>query len=468
MLINAPNASGAAGTGNIAAFPGMAAVTLATRLQRDFGNKLDIRVSDGGIKTAKQIAREISEFRPHAVGIGVLTPTYLEGLKLAQYAYKRHHSRVILGNDHAGFQSEHILNRYDFVDAVAEAEYGEAVISTAVAITTRVKPLGKIDYGSWHFDIGTLNAFLEKTGVLKRLFAETNSSPADRWHLDSGLDTFGFRSSEVTFRKENSRQRWSCTIDGTACFARLLTADHDWRHPVFRYVYPIYFLKPCHSDLYSGESDIPNLDFIKADLPAYSANYNARYGKFHKAPRIPIIVNNVRGCPKFKAPCTYCSIFDLSLRQGAPEFHWKTVEHYNQKYGVNFFFEVGDNFLAFPNYIERLIATRPFDLKAHDIEMEVYGYSRPIARSDRPIQWFGELNVTRVNMGLDSGDDKMLLLLGKGCTVQDNYDAVRRLAAAGISIHASFPLGMLGETPDSLGNTLRFVERISSDFSQTV
>ena len=83
------------------------------------------------------------------------------------------------------------------------------------------------------------------------------------------------------------------------------------------------------------------------------------------------------------------------------------------------------------------------------------------------------LNITRVNLGLDSGDDTMLEFLRKGNTdksgkfrsaSQINYEAVRRLANSEISIHASFPLGILGETKESLNNTIQFIERIVQDF----
>ena len=145
-------------------------------------------------------------------------------------------------------------------------------------------------------------------------------------------------------------------------------------------------------------------------------------------------------------------------------------------YGINFFFEACDSFLTFQRYVKQLVETMPFDPKQRDIEFEVYARANDVVNVPDAVSWLKKLNVTRVNLGLDSGDDNMLKFLRKNnvdkgkvlSPSQINYEAVRRLANVGITIHASFPLGSFGETPQSLGNTIGFIERIARDFGRAI
>jgi len=225
---------------------------------------------------------------------------------------------------------------------------------------------------------------------------------------------------------------------------------------------------------YKAEDDIPNLALIENDLETLARNYNRRYGSFHDSPRRPAVVNNARGCGNGqKNRCVYCSIWDLQLNEGNTEFFWKTVQQYNEKHGINFFFEVSDSFLTFQSYVRKLVETQPFDPKERDIEFEVYARANDVVNMKDSVALLNALNVTRVNLGLDSGDDVMLQYLrkhnkDKNGIIQSpsalNYEAVKRLAGAGMTIHGSFPLGSIGETKRSLENTMQFIERLARDF----
>ena len=165
--------------------------------------------------------------------------------------------------------------------------------------------------------------------------------------------------------------------------------------------------------IYRDEGDIPRIDLMLEDFGKIIENYNRIYGKWHDHRMVPFVINNARGCGMWKAPCMMCSIRDLRLREGKPELFWKAVDHYNKEYGVNFFFEVCDSFLSFPKYVKRLIETMPFDPKERGIEFEVYARANDIVNNGNAISWLKELNVTRVNVGVESGDDRMLGSINK-------------------------------------------------------
>lgn len=399
MLINAPTPENGNAAGNYSAFPALGVVSLGTRLQKDFPG-LEVRVLDGGLRSRDELQREIDSYQPSLLGISILTPTYSEGLALAEYAKLHYHSIIVLGNDHASFFPELILEKRPFVDYVVRAEIGELPLSWIVG-----RELGE-DANVPHSQEGEEKAY---------------------WRASSGIQQKAFQKLRL-------------------------------------------------SQVYREPEDIPNLDLIAEELQIARENYNEKYGHRHNRERTPMIINNVRGCGNGEVRCTYCSIYDLSLNTGSPEFFWKNVDSYHEKHGINFFFEVCDSFLTFQKYIRQLIAAMPFNPRERDIEFEIYARANDVVNARDAITWLTQLNVTRVNLGLDSGDDNMLRFLRKMnkdkkrilSPAQINYEAVKRLAEAGISIHASFPLGSLGETSKSLDNTLAFIEKLANDFGSSI
>lgn len=234
----------------------------------------------------------------------------------------------------------------------------------------------------------------------------------------------------------------------------------------------VAFNRPKLEDLVTGIENTPDLSLINDKLSVYAEEYNKKYGRFHDSARKPVVINNVRGCGNAVSRCLYCSIYDLGLNAGNPQVFWDSVDSQNKNFGVNFFFEVCDSFLSFKKYIKDLVDLKPFDPQKRDIEFEIYARANDVVNIPDSIKWLKDLNVKRVNLGLDSGDDNILNLLRKKnkdkggilSPSQINYGAVKRLSDAGISVHASFPLGALGETKNSLNRTVEFIDQISKDY----
>jgi len=232
---------------------------------------------------------------------------------------------------------------------------------------------------------------------------------------------------------------------------------------------------PSLKDVYKTKKDIPDLAFIKSSYNSYKENYNLAYKKFHDRYILPITFNTARGCKNWTKRCLYCSIYCLKPRWTDVEYFWQVIKEYHNNYGINLFFEVTDEFLAFKEFIKKVIKEKPFDLKRKGIEMQIYARADELIKTPKTtLKILKELNITRVNLGLDSGDNRILKLLRKNLKTRDldpveiNYAAVKFLAENNISIHASFPLGCIGETKQSLNNTLFFIKKICNDFGKHI
>ena len=77
------------------------------------------------------------------------------------------------------------------------------------------------------------------------------------------------------------------------------------------------------------------------------------------------------------------------------------------------------------------------------------------------LEWIKRFKPYQVNIGVESGDDRMLHAMGKGFDSQTAYEKLKLLYEyAGVRIGTLFLIGYPGETEESLRNTLHFIERI--------
>ncbi|MCK4826370.1 radical SAM protein, partial [bacterium] len=65
--------------------------------------------------------------------------------------------------------------------------------------------------------------------------------------------------------------------------------------------------------------------------------------------------------------------------------------------------------------------------------------------------------VRSVTFGIESGSQKVLDAMNKQTTVEQNYEAIRMVRAAGLQCYADLFLGFPGETPDTIKETSDFL-----------
>lgn len=75
--------------------------------------------------------------------------------------------------------------------------------------------------------------------------------------------------------------------------------------------------------------------------------------------------------------------------------------------------------------------------------------TRPDHVNDDELRWMRTLGVTKVQIGIQSLDDQILLLNKRGETVEDTRKAMQLLRLAGFKIHAHWMPNLLGSTPAS-------------------
>jgi len=70
-----------------------------------------------------------------------------------------------------------------------------------------------------------------------------------------------------------------------------------------------------------------------------------------------------------------------------------------------------------------------------------------------------------VAFGIESGDERILMIIKKGITLDQALKAVKAAKKVGMVVLTSFIFGHLGETKDSAQNTIDFAIKLNADIS---
>ena len=121
--------------------------------------------------------------------------------------------------------------------------------------------------------------------------------------------------------------------------------------------------------------------------------------------------------------------------------------------GVSIFYEAFDSMSSAPRWLEELAAAKPDDVG----EPRFFVYTQASETTPRLIDLYRRIGVYRVNMGVESGDSRMLKLLkGPRDSLESNQRAAMLLKEAGMPIYGSLVLGGPDETTESLERTVDF------------
>jgi len=200
---------------------------------------------------------------------------------------------------------------------------------------------------------------------------------------------------------------------------------------------------------------IQNLDELPH--PAYRHFHSGSYELSGKT-YLPIITS--RGCP---FQCTFCLASKMcgkrfrtrSPRKVVDELEWLRDTH-------------GADIIAF--YDDTFTFNIP---RAHEIcdEMTKRKFDLPWdcrTRVDRInpeiLAKMRNANCQLIHFGVESGSQKMLDVMKKGTTVEQNARGIKMAKNAGISVAISVVVGYPGETADMLGQTFNFICKTEPDY----
>lgn len=192
-------------------------------------------------------------------------------------------------------------------------------------------------------------------------------------------------------------------------------------------------------------------------LPPLSA-YRPTPASYRKLPLAVLMTS--RGCPY---GCTFCDrgVFGNYVRAHSPERVLDEIEEALFRYGARELRFFDDTFTLNRKRVVKICEL----ILERGLRFPWTCLTRVNTVDKDLLRLMKEAGCWQVLFGLESGDSRMLKILNKGSSVEQNAQAVRWALEVGLGVRGDFIIGTPGETMESLENTLAFTKRTKLDYA---
>lgn len=215
-----------------------------------------------------------------------------------------------------------------------------------------------------------------------------------------------------------------------------------------------YGLRPSAEDI-----EWPDYSILEADgsLPYFvSEQIDDRFFGHTRGSRAGEKLATVimtKGCV---ARCTFCHRWEKGFRARPVDQVIAHVQQLKDKYNVHFI-DVADENFGGDRELAWELATR---LGQMDIAWRVAGVRTRTVKKESLQHWKANGCVSVV-YGIESGSEKILRVMEKNATVEENINALKWTHEAGLGTVIQLVLGMPGETDETIRETTEFLKQVA-------
>lgn len=204
--------------------------------------------------------------------------------------------------------------------------------------------------------------------------------------------------------------------------------------------------------------DLDTLPFPARHLIPPLSKYHPTPASYRRLPHADLMTS--RGCPSL---CTFCdrAVFGCSYRGRSAENVVAEVEELINSCGVRDIKFFDDTFTLERRRLARILEL--FRERGIDIPWSCLTKVNHVTKE--MLSGMREAGCWQVLFGIESGDPRMLKLLKKGTTVEENERAIRWAKDAGLNVRCDFILGTPGDSLESMEKTVRFAVKMNPDFA---
>lgn len=160
--------------------------------------------------------------------------------------------------------------------------------------------------------------------------------------------------------------------------------------------------------------------------------------------------------------CSFCHRWIKGYRVISLEKVLDTMKYLIDRYNAGFFCISDECFGENKEWLENFIEA----VKPLDILFQVGGARVSIIRKDPSvIQRLREVGLTAIYFGMESGSDKILTIMEKHATRDENLMAAKVCAEAGLYTILQLVIGMPGENDQTINDTIEFIKKATGDLS---
>lgn len=211
------------------------------------------------------------------------------------------------------------------------------------------------------------------------------------------------------------------------------------------------------------QPDLNAIPWVDRELFDYRWETQCNFTPDQRLPSVTMLAG--RGCPY---RCTYCqpaenAVFGRPYRLRSPENVIAELDVLMLRYGFKSITFWDDTFTFSPGWIARFC-----DL------YERAGFGAPIAACSRAdiivnnpemVKRLAAVGLDWFVIGLESGSQRLLDLIHKGTTVEQNVEAIRICRQNGIKVFGTFMLGLPTETREESAQTFNFINTVMPEIA---
>ena len=191
--------------------------------------------------------------------------------------------------------------------------------------------------------------------------------------------------------------------------------------------------------------DLPFSDL--KDMYSFNVEWKRKFKK--------VMISTSRGCP-FKCTFCYMNAYYKKIRYRSPENVIKEIKFNALSYDITKFYFVDDSFGVDKNFLYKLcelMTLLPFDIKWSCMTHE------KLINEER-LEIMKKAGCNAIHLGIESGSDKILKLLGKGTTVEKIEKKCRLISEMELKLQAFFMIGMPTETEKDIKKSMALLKKI--------
>ena len=209
-------------------------------------------------------------------------------------------------------------------------------------------------------------------------------------------------------------------------------------------------------------NDLPIPDRSLIDQNPYFKNFEGSLESRITGLKRATSIYSQKGCGKAVkyGKCTFCVRPDVrkeNYRLKVPKKFWEEVEQLVKNQDIDYFWDISASFPAKKEYVFELSKTKPSRIKPSFL---IYGRADEVC-DEETVRALNNIGIRKILIGFESGNQRCLDLSNKRTTIEQNIEATKLLAKYGITIYGSFVPGLIGETYESLNETLEHARTLA-------
>ena len=209
-----------------------------------------------------------------------------------------------------------------------------------------------------------------------------------------------------------------------------------------------------------GRELIKNLDelpFPARDIFNLKLYYSAPTKKVSEESATPIITS--RGCPFNCIHCPSRIIWGGLIRYRSADNVVSEIEECVNKYNLREFNFFDDTFTVNKERVMEICR------QIIERKLRIYWicFSRANTIDDELVRVMKAAGCKKISFGLESGSQRILDLMRKRITVEQGRKAIETVKKQGLETHAAFMLGNVGETVETIKETVNFAKSLPLD-----